>query len=129
VSRDTEAGGLDDLFSFAPPPAPEPEPVQERTPSRAGWVIRDALLIAVATTVTVAGFRIAGVRLPILMIVAFFVALRLLMLATAAADPRRPARRGERGVSLDRHRLAARRGAPVGAPTGLVAVGCRQVLA
>jgi len=98
VSRDTEAGGLDDLFIFAPPPAPELEPEQERTPSRAGWVIRNALLIAVATTVTVAGFRIAGVRLPILMIVAFFVALRLLMLAVAeVAPPPLPTPAGRRG--------------------------------
>jgi hypothetical protein len=98
VSRDTEAGGLDDLFTFAPPPAPEPEPEPERTPSRAGWVIRNALLIAVATTVTVAGFRIAGVRLPILMIVAFFVALRLLMLAVSeVAPPPLPTPTGRRG--------------------------------
>jgi hypothetical protein len=87
VSRDNQAGGLDDLFTFTAEPAPEPEPEPERPNSRAGWVIRNALLIAIATVVTVAGFRLAGVRLPILMIVAFFVALRLLMLAVSEVAP------------------------------------------
>jgi hypothetical protein len=87
--RDREAGGLDELFSFAEEPAAADRPVEEaeRPRSRAGWLIRNALLIAVATTVTVAALRIAGTRVSILIIVAAFVALRLLMLAVAEVAP------------------------------------------
>jgi len=82
------AGGLDELFSFADEPVVEEEPpAEEKPPSRAGWLIRNALLVAVATTVTVAGLRIAGVRIPILVVVAAFIALRLLMLAVAEVAP------------------------------------------
>jgi hypothetical protein len=96
MSRDADNGGLDDLFSFAPAPVVEPsEPGPDRR-SHAAWVLRNALLIAIATTVTVAGFRIAGIRLPILMIVAFFVALRLLMLAVSEVAPPPPPGAGTR---------------------------------
>jgi hypothetical protein len=118
MSRDTEAGGLDDLFTFTAEPAPAPEPESERPDSRAGWLIRNALLIVIATVVTVAGFRLAGVRLPILMIVAFFVALRLLMLAVSEVAPPPPphaaTRRGEESAEYhwtgtDSLRTAVRR--------------------
>jgi hypothetical protein len=86
--RDNAAtGGLDELFSFADEPPAEAAPAEERPPSRAGWLIRNALLVAVATTVTVAGLRLAGVRIPILVVVAAFIALRLLMLAVAEVAP------------------------------------------
>jgi hypothetical protein len=86
--REREAGGLDELFSFADEPvADEPQPDEEKPPSRAGWVIRNVLLVAVATLVTVAALRIAGIRVSILIIVAAFVALRLLMLAVAEVAP------------------------------------------
>ena len=84
---DSGAGGLDGLFSFADEPVVEEAPAEERPPSRAGWLIRNALLVAVATTVTVAGLRLAGVRVPILVVVAAFIALRLLMLAVAEVAP------------------------------------------
>lgn len=88
MSRDRDAGGLDDLFSFADEPAAEePQPVAERPRSRAGWLVRNALLIAVATTVTVAGLRMAGIRVSLPVIVAAFLALRLLMLAVAEVAP------------------------------------------
>jgi hypothetical protein len=86
--RDREAGGLDELFSFAEEPVAAERPVaEERSPSRAGWLIRNLLLVAVATMVTVAVLRIAGIRVSILVIVAAFVALRLLMLAVAEVAP------------------------------------------
>jgi len=85
--RDREAGGLDDLFGFVEEPPPEEQPAGERPRSRVAWLIRNALLIAVATTVTVAGLRLAGTRVSILIIVAAFVALRLLMLAVSEVAP------------------------------------------
>lgn len=86
MSRD-DAGGLEELFSFADEPAAEPEPEPEKPPSRAAWLLRNGLLVAVATTVTVAGLRIAGTRVSILIVVAAFIALRLLMLAVAEVAP------------------------------------------
>jgi hypothetical protein len=86
--RDAEAGGLDELFGFAEEPVAAERPVaEERSPSRAGWLIRNLLLVAVATMVTVAVLRIAGIRVSIMVIVAAFVALRLLMLAVAEVAP------------------------------------------
>jgi len=82
-------GGLEELFTFGDePPVPEPSEVA-KPPSRAGWIIRNVLLIAVATTVTVAVMRANDIRVSILIIIAAFVALRLLMLAVeeVAAPP------------------------------------------
>lgn len=99
MSRVDADGGLDDLFAFGAEQAvEEPEPEQERPRSRAGWIIRNVLLVAVATTVTVAGLRAANIRISLLIIVAAFVALRLLMLAVAeVAPPPAPKSRGRRG--------------------------------
>jgi hypothetical protein len=85
--RDREAGGLDELFSSAEEPVAEEQPAEERPRSLAAWLIRNALLVAVATVVAVAGLRFAGVRVPILVIVAAFAALRLLMLAVSEVAP------------------------------------------
>jgi hypothetical protein len=68
-------------------PAAEEQPPEERPRSRAAWLIRNALLIAVATVVTVAGLRIAGTRINVLIVIAAFVSLRLLMLAVAEVAP------------------------------------------
>jgi hypothetical protein len=88
VSRGSDDGGLEELFGFTDEPAaPEPPAEQERPRSRASWLIRNALLVAVATVVTVAALRIAGTRVSILIIVAAFTALRLLMLAVAEVAP------------------------------------------
>ena len=88
-----EAGGLDDLFGFADDQtAPDDQAVEEKPRSRVAWLIRNALLVAVATTVTVAGLRVTGTRVSILIIVAAFVALRLLMLAVSAVAPPPPIR-------------------------------------
>ena len=99
---DREAGGLDDLFSFAEEPHAEEQPVEEEKPrSQAAWLIRNALLVGVATLVTVAALRIANIRISILIIIAAFVALRLLMLAVSEVapppSPRTAAPRGEEG--------------------------------
>ena len=91
-------GGLDELFSSAEEPAVFDElPPPEKRRSRAGWVIRNVLLIAAATVVTIAGLRSAGLGVSIVLVVAAFVALRLLMLAVGeVAPPPGPGRRRTR---------------------------------
>jgi hypothetical protein len=90
-------GGLDELFAFAEEPAAEELPAEEKPRSRAGWVIRNMLLVAVATVVTIAGLRSAGIGVSVLLVVAAFVALRVLMLAVAeVAPPPPPGRAGGR---------------------------------
>jgi hypothetical protein len=81
-------GGLDDLFSFAEEaPREEPAEVTERAPSRAAWWLRNLLLITIATVITVATLRANGIQVSVLLIVAAFVALRLLMLAVSEVAP------------------------------------------
>ena len=120
MSRDQEVGGLDELFSMAEEPAvEEQQPEPEKPPSRAGWYIRNGLLVAVATLVTVAGLRMAGTRVSILIIISAFIALRLLMLAVSEVAPppavRAAVRRGGeepgtyRWVGTDSLRVAVRR--------------------
>jgi hypothetical protein len=120
MSRDQDAGGLDELFSFGDDePVAEPQPEPEKPKSRAGWYVRNALLVAVATVVTVAGLRMAGTKVSILIIVAAFIALRLLMLAVSEVAPppaaRAAIRRGGeepgayRWVGTDSLRAAVRR--------------------
>ncbi len=105
MSRERDDGGLEELFGFTEEPAGEERPAAERSPSRVAWLIRNTLLVAVATVVTVAGLRIAGIRINILIIIAAFVALRLLMLAVAEVAPPpgvRAAARRTAGESDDR---------------------------
>jgi hypothetical protein len=101
---DREAG-LDDLFSFgAERPVEEYVEVVERPPSRVWWVVRNALLVVAATVVAEAALRFAKIGVSLLLVVAAFVALRLLMLAVAqVAPPPRP-KRGERSVDRDHRR-------------------------
>jgi hypothetical protein len=88
MSDRDNAGGLDDLFASAEEPrVEEPVVVEERPPSRLGWALRNLLLVAVATVVAVAGLRSAGIAVSTLLIVAAFVALRLLMLAVSEVAP------------------------------------------
>jgi hypothetical protein len=88
MSDRNSAGGLDDLFAAAEEgPVEEPVLVEKRPPSRAGWVLRNLLLVAVATVVTVAALRSAGIAVSTLLIVAAFIALRLLMLAVSEVAP------------------------------------------
>jgi hypothetical protein len=93
-------GGLDQLFAFADEPVADEVPPQEKPRSKVGWVIRNVLLIAVATVVTIAGTRSAGIRVSTVLVVAGFVALRLLMLAVAeVAPPPLPGRPKERRLT------------------------------
>jgi hypothetical protein len=87
VSRDD--GSLDDLFGSRPVEeiAEEPAELVEKPRSRLLWILRNAALVAVATVVTVAGLRSRGISVSVLLIVAAFVALRLLMLAVSEVAP------------------------------------------
>jgi hypothetical protein len=99
MSREPD-GGLEDLFGSRPADdvvVVEPEEVVEKPRSRLGWVVRNALLVAVATVVTVAGLRSRGISVSLLLVVSAFVALRLLMLAVSEVAPPplpRPSARG-----------------------------------
>jgi hypothetical protein len=86
---DDRVGGLDDLFTFAEEPLRDDEPAEvvERRRPRIGRWLGNALLIAIATTVTVAVTRANGIRVSILLVIAAFVALRLLMLAVSEVAP------------------------------------------
>ncbi|MEV6598060.1 hypothetical protein AB0M36_14435 [Actinoplanes sp. NPDC051346] len=96
MSRDPD-GGLEDLFGGRAEPVVAEAPVRaEAKPrSRVAWVVRNVLLVAVATTVTVAVLRSQGIKASILLIVAAFTALRLLLLAVAEVAPP-PVPRGRR---------------------------------
>ena len=87
-------GGLDDLFSFRDEPVEEPaEPVVKRR-STGLWILRNVLLIVVATVVTVAALRAANIHISVLLIIAFFVGLRLVLFAVSeVAPPSQPKRR------------------------------------
>jgi hypothetical protein len=120
MSREQD-GGLEDLFGSRPaevmlPDAPEDD--GEKPRSRIGWAVRNVLLVAVATVVTVAALRARGINVSVLLIVAAFVALRLLMLAVSEVAPpplpRPVTRRGEdegdyRWAGTDTLRAAVRR--------------------
>jgi hypothetical protein len=119
VSREPD-GGLEDLFGSRPDEVvvAEPEDAGEKPRSPAGWILRNVALVAVATLVTVAGLRSRGISVSVLLIVAAFVALRLLMLAVSEVAPPPPprpsARRGEeegdyRWAGTDTLRAAVRR--------------------
>jgi hypothetical protein len=108
-------GGLDDLFSSRDEPRAEEVEAVERPRPVALRLAGNALLIAAATTVTVAGLRSAGMRTSILLIVGAFTGLRLIMLAVSeVAPPALPKRRaGSAGSSSgpqgDALRAAVRR--------------------
>jgi hypothetical protein len=108
---------LDDLFSA------RDEPVEEQTAeapvarprSRALWLLRNALLVAAATTVTVAALRAGNLHAPLILIIAAFIGLRLVLLAVSeVAPPPLPKRRGagsgsSSGPASDALRAAVRR--------------------
>ncbi|GAA3336817.1 hypothetical protein GCM10020358_10800 [Amorphoplanes nipponensis] len=120
MSREQD-GGLEDLFGSRPAEVMLPDPPEDtadRPRSRLGWAVRNVLLVGVATVVTVAALRSRGISVSVLLIVAAFVALRLLMLAVSEVAPpplpRSAARRGEddgdyRWAGTDTLRVAVRR--------------------
>jgi hypothetical protein len=96
-------GGLDDLFGghreeipVADEPAPPP-----RERSWVGWVLRNVLLIGLATAVVVAVLRAADTEISILFVVAALAGLRLVLLAVAEVRPPPTPRRSARGGSSD----------------------------
>lgn len=97
-----QVGGLDDLFAMVEEPAvEEPVEVAAKPRSRALWIIRNLLLIAVSTVVTVAVLRSAGIGVSVPLVVVAFVALRLLMFAVAEVAPPPLPKRGERRTADD----------------------------
>ena len=87
---DKRDGGLEELFGIIAEPAVVEEPVaevEEKSPSWVPFALRNLLLITVATVVAEAGLRSAGIGVSVLLVVAAFVALRLLMLAVSLVAP------------------------------------------
>ncbi|MFI5492735.1 hypothetical protein [Actinoplanes sp. NPDC051859] len=100
MSRDPD-GSLDELFGGRAEPAFVEEPVTEAKPrSRITKIVLNVLLVAGATTVTIAVLRTQGVKFPVPLVVAAFTALRLIMYAIAEVAPP-PKPRGRR--SRDEH--------------------------
>jgi hypothetical protein len=109
-------GGLDDLFGGQRdelPVADEPAPPRER--SWAGWILRNLLLVGLATAVVVAILRAADTEISILFVAAALLGLRLVLLAVAEVrPPPTPKRSDRRGGSdgttgTDSMRAAVRR--------------------
>ena len=87
-------GGLDALFGQREEPVVEEGPAPEKRRSPVLWLLRDAVLIAGATAVTVAALRAGDQKAPIVLVVAGFLGLRLIMYAVAqVAAPPLPKRR------------------------------------
>jgi hypothetical protein len=108
---------LDELFGAREEPVIE-EPVEvpvAKPRSRGLWLLRNALLIAAASTVAVAALRAGGLHAPLILIVAAFIGLRLVMLAVSeVAPPPLPKRPGggsgpSSGPASDALRAAVRR--------------------
>ncbi len=108
-------GGLDALFSARDEVVVEETEPAPRQRSRALPLLRDAVLIAIATVVTIAALRAGGLDAPIVLVVAAFIGLRLIMYAVAlVAAPPRPKRSGggdrtDTGPGADALRAAVRR--------------------
>lgn len=107
-------GGLDDLFASREEPVEEVgEPVAKKK-SPLWWVVRNALLVAGATVVTIAALRAGGLHISVLLVVAFFIGLRAVLWAMSeVAPPALPKRRGgagrDDGRAFDSLRAAVRR--------------------
>jgi hypothetical protein len=109
---------LDELFGARDEPVVIEEVTEvpvEKSRSRAFWLLRNALLIAAATTVAVAALRAGNLHAPLILIIAAFIGLRLVMLAVSVvAPPPLPKRRGggsgsSSGPASDALRAAVRR--------------------
>lgn len=107
---------LDDLFSARDEPVEETTEVAVDKPrSRGLWLLRNGLLVAAASTVTVAALRAGNLHAPLLLIVAAFICLRLILLAVSDVSPpplpKRPAggSGSQSGPGSDALRAAVRR--------------------
>jgi hypothetical protein len=99
MSDADDGAGLADLFS-ADDDRRREEPAEPEAPkrkSRAGWFLRSVLLIGAASAITVAVIRSQGIKVPVLLVVGAFLALRLIMLAIAQVAPPPAAKRRARG--------------------------------
>jgi hypothetical protein len=95
----SDGGGLDELFSSRDERAADEVDVVEKKKSKALWLLRNGLLVAVATTVTVAGLRASGQQASIVLIVAAFICLRLVLLAVGEVAPPPTPKRSDRSSS------------------------------
>jgi hypothetical protein len=109
---------LDELFGARDEPVIEEPPIEApvaKPRSKGLWLLRNALLVAAATTVAVAALRAGGLHAPLILIVAAFIGLRLILLAVSeVAPPPLPKRRGggsgsSSGPASDALRAAVRR--------------------
>ena len=83
----SDDGRLDDRFGVPAGPAAEEGPAPERRRSPVPRVIGEVALIGLTTVVVVAALRAGGVRIPLLLIVAALLALRLVLWAASAVAP------------------------------------------
>ncbi|MDY7090688.1 MAG: hypothetical protein SYR96_37065 [Actinomycetota bacterium] len=108
-------GGLESLFGERDEPEIADEPAPERRRSWTAWVLRNLLLVALATVVVVAVMRSADYDISIIFVVAALAGLRLILLAVAEVRPppvpKRSDRRGGSGTGsgTDSLRAAVRR--------------------
>ncbi len=109
-------GGLEDLFgSREEVPVADEFVAEPRQRSWIGWILRNLLLVALATVVVVAALRSADYEISVLFVVAALAGLRLILLAVAEVrsppTPKRSDRRGDSDGSsgTDSLRAAVRR--------------------
>lgn len=109
------AGGLESLFGERDEPVIADEPAPERRRSWMAWVLRNLLLVALATVVVVAVMRSADYDISIVFVVAALAGLRLILLAVAEVRPPPSPKRSDRrrgsdtGSGTDSLRAAVRR--------------------
>jgi hypothetical protein len=107
---------LDDLFSASEERRrPEKAPQGPKKRSKVLWVLGNAVLVAAATTVTMAALRASDYRVSLVIVIAAFIGLRLIMLGVSLVKaPPRPKRRdqetdGADGQNEDSLKAAVRR--------------------
>ncbi|MEU4693377.1 hypothetical protein [Actinoplanes sp. NPDC023714] len=95
----SDDGSLDDLFGGGyEPPAEEAAPAEKKRRSRIPRLIGEAAVIALTTVVITAALRAGGVSIPLLLLVAALIGLRLVIgAASAVAPPPAPKLRSQIG--------------------------------
>ncbi|MGK5680935.1 hypothetical protein [Actinoplanes sp. URMC 104] len=91
-------GGLDDLFGSRDEPPAGDEAEAPRRRSWLGWIVRNVLLVGVASAVVIAVMRMNDLDISVVFVVAALTGLRLVLLAVAEVGappaPKRSDRRG-----------------------------------